>query len=101
MFISVSFDVRQVVGGSTNTVNVGLIDVSNGNVDIARWEGAGTLGNSGFFLSHTGTEWQRTVMCNVRYPIVSDGDLEIKLEIGATGSALEVRNVALTVMGTF
>lgn len=101
VFISVSFDVRQVVGGSTNTVNVGLIDVSNGNVDIARWEGAGTLGNSGFFLSHTGTEWQRTVMCNVRYPIVSDGDLEIKLEIGATGSALEVRNVALTVMGTF
>lgn len=100
VFISVSFDVRTNTA-ATNTINVGLIDVTNGNVDIARWAGVGTAGNNGFFLSAAVTSWQRTVVCNVRYPIVADGDLEVKLEIGATGSAAEVRNVSITIMGTF
>ncbi len=101
VYISVSFDVRQTIGGSTNTVNVGLIDVTNGGADIARWEGSGILSDSGFFMSDDGVLWQRTITCNVRYPFPSDGDLEVKLEVGGEGSALQVRNVSLTVMGTF
>lgn len=98
--ISVSFDVRQTTGGSTNTVNVGLIDMTNGG-DIARWAGDDILSGSGFFLDTTGVKWHRTVVCNVRYPFPSDGDLEVKLEVGGELAPLEVRNVSLTIMGTF
>lgn len=100
VLISVSFDVRTNTG-ATNYVQVGLVDVTNGNSDIARWAGAGTGGSNGFFLAAPVTDWQRTVVCNVRYPILSDGDLEVLLEIGNTGAAGEVRNVSLTITGTF
>jgi hypothetical protein len=100
VLISVTCDVRTNTA-VTNTINVLLLDNTNGGTTIAEWNGAGTAGNDGFFLSYAGTEWQRSIVCNVRYIVPNDGDLIVQLDMGATGAAAEVRNVALTIMGTF
>lgn len=99
VLITVTCDVRTSTG-ATNTINLRLHDVTDGT-DIAEFVGAGNAGNNGFFLSYAGTEWQRSIVCNVRYIVPNDGDLTVRLDMGATGAAAAVRNVALTIVGTF
>lgn len=91
-------DVRNLLGGSVNTLNVRLKD--NGTVIVTR-AGTGIANDAGYFLSNTTTNWQRSVVLVFEYTVTA-GDHTFTAEVGTgTGDSMYVRDASLTVDGLY
>ena len=95
-------EARSLSAAAANTVNLRLLDMTNGGSQIALRTGVGTGAGAGFQLLHLSTEWQRTIVWEVVYAPPNNGDLTVRLEVQrGTANGIAVRDPVLEILGTF
>jgi hypothetical protein len=93
-------DVRTGVAAA-DYANVRFVDVTGGGaVTIFTWSGAGTAANAGFALPVATTDWQRVVVADLTYSPLTDGDLEVRVEMSRVTNNQFVRNGRLEIIGS-